>query len=161
MESVGRGPDEQLNEGEQIQMTRRVEGLERGFEIEPLNRNAEREVAQPESAPDEILLVSEEAAEGHGRVIGQREQAGDRDDAQRDGHDEQPRHETAFVGLQVPRRQEDERHDTDREPDRQRGQRVHDANRRTGRRCLPQHLLIHASASANTRSYSSAIACAL
>ena len=164
MHAVGSRSHQHLHESEQVQVARRPSRIERQHQVRALQRNAERQVAKPEAAFDEILLVAEEAAERHLRVIGQQEEAGHCYETQRHRGDEHPRHSPALDRIQAARGVADDRHDRDREPDRQRRQRVDDTDRDARQRRTTQRLRrqgecgppVHASASVRTRSYARA-----
>ena len=106
MEPVGRRSDQHLNQGEEIQIARPAVGLERVLEIQGVDRNTERHVAQPQRPLEEILLVPEKGPERHLRVIGHHKQAGHHQDAQRDRGDHHQGHPAPLAGSRprVPKR---------------------------------------------------------
>ena len=105
-DAVRRGPDEHLHERQHVQIARRAVFVERVDQIGAVNRNAERDVAQPDRSLDEVFLVAEETAERHLRVVGQtgtsRPTAASRSDDRGDQEREQP---AALVAVEAPHAQ--------------------------------------------------------
>jgi hypothetical protein len=128
MRSVGCGTNEHLHERQHVQITGGAVFVEGVNQVRAVDRNTEGHIAEPDRSLDEIFLVAEKAAKRHLRVIGQKEQATDGDQAQDDRGDQHRENPTAFITVDPSHGIPHEDPHGDGKPDRQRRERVHNPN---------------------------------
>ena len=163
MQTVRRGADHRLQKRQDVEVHRVAVIVEGVYQIGAMNRDAERDVSQPDRSANEIFLVAEEAAERHLPMIGRREQAGDGDDAQSDAEEKQTQNPAALVPFQTANAPPDEHNGCDGEPHGQRRESVGGADGDPGGNCCKREPARngssrHASTAPNTRSYAAATA---